>query len=233
MCRRRPPRGNILVLTAFLMTFIFALLAFSIDAGYMYVVRGELQSGRRVASEFAFLREILPAIPKLGSTSLRRSLSALIEKYLLLMDSTGRVDPSLREPLQATLRSSRDLALLAAKIEEKLETFEAGRLAERFYALSSRIASEPDAALREPLTREVDLISTQLRVAWKLEEHHAAAAGRLVSAQAAMNRILGNQLVLEGSLDELDVASLERETARLAQGVDLSREIEKELREIG
>jgi len=35
-CRRR---GNVLVLTAFLMTAMIALLAFAIDLGYAYSVR--------------------------------------------------------------------------------------------------------------------------------------------------------------------------------------------------
>ena len=42
--RHSSRRGSILIMTALLMTFIFALLAFAIDVGYMYVVRGELQN---------------------------------------------------------------------------------------------------------------------------------------------------------------------------------------------
>ncbi len=41
--RRRPRRGNVLVLALLLMTAMLAMLAFSIDVGYMSVARAELQ----------------------------------------------------------------------------------------------------------------------------------------------------------------------------------------------
>src|SRR3954471_1185052 len=46
-CRRR---GNVLVLTAFLMTAMIALLAFAIDLGYAYSVRAELQRSADAAA---------------------------------------------------------------------------------------------------------------------------------------------------------------------------------------
>src|SRR3954469_19119618 len=43
-------RGNVLVLTAFLMTAMIALLAFAIDLGYAYTARTELQRSADAAA---------------------------------------------------------------------------------------------------------------------------------------------------------------------------------------
>ena len=48
---RRPPRsGNVLVLTALMMVFMFGILAFAVDLGYISVIRAQLQKSADAAA---------------------------------------------------------------------------------------------------------------------------------------------------------------------------------------
>ena len=44
----RPRKGNILVLSAFMMIMVMGLLAFSIDLGYLYVSRDQMQRSAEI-----------------------------------------------------------------------------------------------------------------------------------------------------------------------------------------
>ncbi len=76
MSRRNDRRGNIIVLSAFMMVFLCAILAFAVDAGYMYVVRTELQN----SADSAALAGAARLYPITGSSSVEtRTFNVLRE----------------------------------------------------------------------------------------------------------------------------------------------------------
>jgi len=67
-CRRNDRRGNVLVMTAFMMICLMALMAFAIDLGYVYVSSAELQraaDSAAIASAWELIDKDFDSVPNL------------------------------------------------------------------------------------------------------------------------------------------------------------------------
>ena len=87
MCARlsHPRSGNILVLTAFMIVGMMALLAFAIDLGYLYVAKTELQRSADSAAMVVAATAVSTGASASGAVGLEgfagcpRGTSALVE----------------------------------------------------------------------------------------------------------------------------------------------------------
>jgi Flp pilus assembly protein TadG len=89
-------RGNVLVMTAFLMTVLMAFLAFAVDLGYLFSVRTELQRTADAAA-IAAAWELIDKDGPAGSenpTTLSSTATATASEYAAL-NSVGNAAPTL------------------------------------------------------------------------------------------------------------------------------------------
>jgi Flp pilus assembly protein TadG len=94
--KSRIRRGNILVMTALLMTAMVALLAFAVDLGYVYAVRAELQrsaDSAAIAAAWELIDKDGPAGTE-TATSLTSSAASVASQYAGL-NHVGSQSPSL------------------------------------------------------------------------------------------------------------------------------------------
>jgi Flp pilus assembly protein TadG len=94
--KSRIRRGNILVMTALLMTAMVALLAFAVDLGYVYAVRAELQrsaDSAAIAAAWELIDKDGPAGTE-TATSLTSSAATIASQYAGL-NHVGSQSPSL------------------------------------------------------------------------------------------------------------------------------------------
>jgi len=94
--KSRIRRGNILVMTALLMTAMIALLAFAVDLGYVYAVRAELQrsaDSAAIAAAWELIDKDGPAGTE-TATSLTSSAASVASQYAGL-NHVGSHSPTL------------------------------------------------------------------------------------------------------------------------------------------
>jgi len=187
---------------------------------------------QHVATEYDWIKEVIPSTAAERDPPTQQFLAQLIEKYVLIVKRGPGVEASIRQALQDVLRTAARVAHVAAEIDHALKAPALVRQTAAYTALSEQAESETDPHRKAQLRQRRDAFAARLQDSYGLEDKYAALMNKLIRLHYVFNTLLGKALVSRLPLDAADAQLLADCLHSLRDDVKIRREVEAELAKV-